>query len=134
MPEPRPTVTRFVSAVRRVEIARGGAREADVTQHILSRLHQALGKLIGPAGFDVLLARALVLARRGRPVLTGVTAGPGGALAGLDDAARDGAALQEGAAAVVSHFIELLIILIGEDLGMRLVRDVWPAATEEEKR
>jgi hypothetical protein len=134
MIEPRPTVTRFVRAVVRVEIARGGgAHDLDVVQRILTRLHHELGKLLGPAGFDVLLARSLVLARRAHPVLAGITAGPGGVLAGLDDVARDGDALREGAVAIVSHFVELLVVLIGEDLAMRLV-DVWPAAAEEEKR
>jgi len=134
MIEPRPSVTRFVRAVVRAELARGGgAHDSVVAQRIMMRLHQELGKLIGPIGFDVLLARSIVLARRAHPVLAGITAGPGGALAGLDDAARDGIALQEGALAIVSHFTEFLVMLIGEDLAMRLVRDVWPAAEEEKK-
>ena len=36
--------------------------------------------------------------------------------------------------AIVAHFMELLAVLIGEDLAMRLLRDVWPAAAEEEER
>jgi len=99
----------------------------------MTRLYQQLGKLVGSAGFDVLLARSLVLARRTNPALAGVTAGPGGTLAGLDDPARDGAELQQGAMSIVAHFIELLVVLIGEDLGMRLLRDVWPGAAEEPK-
>jgi hypothetical protein len=134
MTEPRPSVTRFVRAVVQTELERdGGARDFDVAQRILMRLHEQLGKLIGSAGFDVLVTRALVLARRAHPALAGVTAGPGGTIAGLDGAAGDGGALREGATAIVAHFIELLVILIGEDLAMRLVRDVWPAAEEEEK-
>jgi hypothetical protein len=135
MVDPRPSVTRFVRAVVRVEIAHGGgAQDPDVARRIIERLHQDLVKVIGPAGFDVLLARSLVLARRAHPALAAVTPGPGGVLAGLDEAARDGVALQEGVMAIVSRFIELLVVLIGEDLAMRLVRDGWPAAAEEEKK
>ena len=82
----------------------------------------------------MLLARSIVLARRDHPVIAGTTAGPGGTLAGLDEAALEGAERQEGAIAIVAHFIELLVSLIGEDLAMDLVRGVWPAAEEEEDR
>jgi hypothetical protein len=129
---PRPSVERFAKAVVHDEVARGGARtDLHVAQRIMVRLHQALGKLVGPAGFDVLLARALVLARRVHASLAGVAGGPGGTLTGLDDAASaDGQ--EEAATAIVSHFIELLVTLIGEDLAMRLLGDLWPAANEEE--
>jgi hypothetical protein len=135
MIEPRPSVVRFVRAVARAERASGGAgHDSDVAQRILMRLHQGLGKLIGPNGFDVLIARALVLARRAHPFLVDVTAGAGGTLAGLDDVARDPVALHEGAMAIVSHFMELLVMLIGEELALRLARDIWPGATEEETK
>ena len=135
MIEPRRSVTRFVKAVARAELSRdGGAEDSGVAQRITMRLHKELGKLIGPAGIDVLLARSVVLARRDHPVLAGITAGPGGTLAGLGEAALEGAELQEGAIAIVAHFMELLVSLIGEDLAMDLVRGVWPAAEEEEDR
>jgi hypothetical protein len=105
-----------------------------VAQSIVRRLHQELGKLVGVAGFDILLARSLVLARRAHPVLAGITTGPAGALAGLDDPAHERAKLQEGAMSIVEYFIELLVVLIGEDLAMRLLRDVWPGAAEEQTR
>jgi len=136
MPEPRPSVTRFVLAVARVERARGGAaKDGDVALRVLARLHGALGKLVG-AGFDVMLARSLVLARRDHPVLEGITVAPGGTLAGIDPGidrgSRDGAALEQGTLAIVSQLLELLVVLVGEALAMRLVRDVWPGAAEED--
>jgi hypothetical protein len=135
MIEPRPSVTRFAKAVVRAERARTGAeRDSDVVQRIMRRIHAELGKVLGPAGVDVLLARSVVLARRARPVLAGITAGPGGTLAGLDDAALQGAELQEAAVEIAAHFIELLITLIGEELAMGLVRTVWPSAVVEEER
>jgi hypothetical protein len=136
MIEPRRSVSQFVRAAMRAELARGGGdlRDFDVAQRVTRQLHRELEKLIGPAGFDVLLARSIVLARQTRPVLAGVTAAPGGTLVGLCDAGRDKVALEEGAEAILSHFIELLVILIGEDLAMDLVRGVSPVAAEEEKK
>ncbi len=131
MLEPRPSVTRLAQAIARVELGLPGERGSAVAQRILSRLHQRLGRLVGSAGFDVLLGRSLVLARRVRPVLDGVTAGPDGKLEGLADLAREGAESDD-ALAVVSHFIELLVTLIGEDLAMRMLGDVWPAARDQE--
>jgi hypothetical protein len=100
----------------------------------MKRIHAELGKVLGPSGVDVLLARSVVLARRAHPVLGGVTAGPGGTLAGLDAGAIQGVELEEGAEAIVAYFIELLVTLVGEDLATGLVRSVWPAAEEEEER
>jgi hypothetical protein len=132
---PRPVVTRLARAVVRAELARGGgANDSDVAQRITMRFHQQLGKTIGAAGLDVLLARSLVLARRAHPLLAGITAGPGGTLAGLDDAARDAAAIQESAIAIVTYFIELMVVLIGEDLAISLVQDVWPTVEKDEKK
>ena len=134
MIEPRPSVARFANAVVRAERARGGGHDSSVVQRIMMRIHSELGKVLGPAGVDVLLARSVVLARRAHPLLEGVTPGPGGSLAGLDAAAIQGAELEEGAGAIVVHFIELLAALIGEDLATGLVRNVWPEAVEEEER
>lgn len=132
MIEPRPSVTRFVRAVARAELARSGdAHETDLAQRILLRLYEELGKLIGPAGFDVLLSRSLVLARRAHPILAGITVEPGCTLAGSGDAARDSVALGDGAMAIVSNFMELLANLIGEDLAMDLLHKVWPTAAEK---
>jgi hypothetical protein len=134
---PSPTVTRFVSAIVRAELASGRAGpgpDPAVAQRIMMRLHGHLGRLIGEVGFDVMLARAIVLARRAHPILEGLTAGPGGMLIGLDEARGDRAELDEAASAIVSHFIELLASLVGEALALRLVRDPWPGADEEERK
>jgi len=135
MSEPRPAIVRFVRAVANVERAGGGgADDAEVAARVVLRLYRELSQLIGPAGFDVLLARSVVVARRTRPALADVTAGPAGAVTGLDVASRD-EAIGEGALAIVAHFIDLLATLIGEDLAMALVGKVWPVvpAVEEEE-
>ncbi len=135
MPEPHPSIARFVIAIARAERGRTGtANDGEVALRILARLHRELGKLVGAAGFDALLARSLVLARRAHPVLEGVALAAGGKLTGLDAGPRDGAALEAGTLAIVSQFLELLVVLVGESLAMRLVGNVWPAAAEEDKQ
>jgi hypothetical protein len=124
-----------VRAIVRAELPRdGGAQDSDALQRITTRLQKGLSKLIGSAGFDVLLARSILLARRAHPALAGVTAGPGGVLACGDNAARDGVALQDRAVEIVSQFVELLASLVGEDLAMDLVRGIWPEAAEKETK
>lgn len=133
MSEPRHAVVRFVRAVASAEHRRGGGvSDAEVAARMVTRLYDALSKLIGQGGFDVLLDRSVILARRAHPALAGVEAGTAGTLTGLD-AAHD-AALGEGALAIVAHFMDLLATLIGEDLAMGLLRKVWPAVEEEEER
>jgi hypothetical protein len=132
MLDPRPAVTEIVRIIALAErAARTGALGAPVAQGILTRLHGELGKLIGAAGFDVLLARALVLARRAHPALADVSAEKGGKLAGLEG---DVAGVDEDALSIVAYFVELLVTLIGQDLALRLVRELWTATAQEEKR
>jgi len=130
MSEPRPAIVRFVRAVAEIERADGAGADAEIASRVVMRLHQELSNLIGPGGFDVLLARSVVLARRTHPALAEVTAGPAGALTGLDAASSD-AVLGEGAIALVAHFIDLLATLIGEDFAIALLRKVWPAVEEQ---
>jgi hypothetical protein len=120
--EPRPAICRFATSVVGAALARG-----DGAQDITARLYESLANLVGSAGFDVLLARSLVLARRVHPFLAAVTVGPGGTLSGLGEAS-DPPSVEQGTVAIVSYFIELLAVLIGEDLTIHLVRDVWPEA------
>lgn len=136
MIEPRPSIARFVRAVASAELARGGSEPGgDVAQRLVAQLYRKLAKLIGRDGFEVLLARSLVLAQRAHPVLARVTVASGAKLAGLDEVARvmgDDAEFRHGTIAIVAQFVELIATLIGEDLAMRLVREAWPAAPEEQ--
>ena len=135
MLDPRPAVTDLVRIIASVErAANPDALDSHVAQSILTRLHRELGKLIGSAGFDVLLARSLVLSRRAHPSLADISAEPGGKLAGLDAGAADAAGLEEDTLSIIAYFIELLVTLIGQDLALRLVRDLWMAKAREEKK
>jgi hypothetical protein len=126
MHEPRPAVVRIVKSILSAELRLGGGDDSDVAQRIMTRLRVGLEKLVGTAGFDVLVARSLVLTKRAHPALAAVTVGPGGKLAGLDAVAGDVVGPEEGAMPLVAQFIELLVSLIGEDLALRLVRNSWP--------
>lgn len=126
---PRPSVLRFATDVVGGEAAHGPG----ISERITRRLHAGLGKLIGTTGFDVLLARTLVLAERAHPTVRGLRAGPAGALL-HDDAGHDTGELDaHAAAAILAHFVELLISLVGEDLALRLVRDLWPPVSDEKE-
>jgi hypothetical protein len=102
------------------------------------RLHQHLAPLIGPAGYSALFARALHLARAEFPALEYVAldedagTNPAGAVrfaaAGAGEFSEPAAALE----AILAHFIWLLTTFIGEDLGLRLVREAWPELVDEQ--
>jgi len=132
--QPRPSAERFARAVVHAEFARDDGRlEFDVTQRIMTRLYRELSKLIGPTGFDVLLARSVSLARRSHPFLGASSAGPGGTLEGLDAATSAGAAPQEVALEILSRFTEVLMMLLGEDFALRLLQNVEPGMVDEEQ-
>ncbi len=123
---------RLATGLVDAELARGAS-----VWHATVRLHASLAKMVGASGFDVLLARALLIAKKNHPILADFVAGPVGALTGKHDSANDSAndssrdhvANKQAAVAVVACFVELLVVLIGEDLTMRLLHDVWQGAS-----
>jgi hypothetical protein len=94
----------------------------------MRKLAGVLGKLVGAAGFDVLLARSVRLAAREHATLAGVSSSPGGHLAGLPAPVTE---RTQCVLIVLSHLLELLMKFIGEDLATRVVRDAWPWAADE---
>jgi hypothetical protein len=94
-------------------------------------LNRQLSPLISSSGFQTLLARAIRLAARDFPFLArmNVRMNSECTVAGLPSG-RDARQPQETAeafAAVLAHFMWLVVIFIGEDLGLRKVREIWPA-------
>jgi hypothetical protein len=89
--------------------------------------------LLGSGGVSALLRRALHLAQREQPLLTGVavSAEPDACYSGLAEslAARTDAEATAAAATVFAHVLDLLVVLLGEDLGMKPVHKLWPRAT-----
>lgn len=103
---------------------------AGALQRACGALHEQLAPLISSTGFQTLMARALKLASRDFPFLATVTVAthPGGCLSGVPDVREEQRPddMAEALTAVLAHFIWLLVIFIGENLGLRKVRDAWP--------
>ncbi len=127
MTVPRESVVTFAASVVELELAADPSDPAGVVERVALKLHDALGKLVGSAGFDALLSRAMVLARRACPTLAEVRVLPAGGVEGFREATagQEQATILAAAEALLAHFVELLLVLIGEDLGMRLVRMPW---------
>lgn len=62
-------------------------------------------------------------------MLAGVSLAPDGLLEGFDAVARDRdrAAVHDAAVALLARFVEPLTVLIGDELTLRLLRDIWPS-------
>lgn len=87
-----------------------------------------LSLLMGPGGFQALLARALVLAIPEAPWLSSVRVATGGELDGLTVAreAVDPADFSEGEVVLLAQLLGLLVSFIGPALTARLINQQWP--------
>ncbi|MBC7809221.1 MAG: hypothetical protein H7145_24060 [Akkermansiaceae bacterium] len=91
-------------------------------------LRLSLSKTIGAIEFQMLLSRALVLAKREIPWLQAVRVRKDSSLEGLVEAGqlqtKDMAT--QGCVILLSHVLTLLMIFVGEGLTLTLVRDALP--------
>jgi hypothetical protein len=92
------------------------------------KLRPQLSALMGEGGFRALLARALALAGAEVPWLRTVQVSVGGSLEGLLElqpqlGPND---FLEGGVVLTAQLLGLLEALIGENLTVRLVHEVWP--------
>jgi hypothetical protein len=103
---------------------------SDAVEQVCQKLSDRLSRLVSAAGSQALVSRALHLARAEFPVLDGVRAraAPVGCFEGLSESVRDVGAAEagKGLLAVLGTLLDLLVGFIGEDLTLRLVREVWP--------
>jgi hypothetical protein len=130
--------TAILDLVRRLlrqEAAESQDQEALIAaaERVSDKLCAHLSKRIGQEGFRTLLARALTLATVHFPQLSGVRVGADGSLVGLREVLSQQTPDREtwedavdGAAALLAHFLGLLITFIGEDLTLRILSTVWP--------
>ncbi len=109
---------------------------AEAAERACQKLSGRVATLVTTTGYGALFARALFLTRADFPFLSSVQAGavPENCFDGLRDGVSGvaGAELRDGLAAVLAGVIGLLATFIGDDLTVRLVRDVWPAAPFDE--
>ena len=92
------------------------------------KLRPHLATLMGNAGFHALLSRALALANAEVAWLHAVHVRADGSLEGLDElgAQVDSDEIFEGCVVLLAQLLGLLVVLIGENLTLRLVREAWP--------
>jgi hypothetical protein len=92
------------------------------------KLRPQLATLMGNVGFCALLSRALALANAEVPWLRAVHVKADGSFEGLDElgAQVDPAESFEGRVVLLAQLLGLLTAFIGEDLTLRLGREVWP--------
>ena len=95
---------------------------------VAEKLRPHLATLMGNLGFRALLSRALALANAEVPWLRAVHVNADGSLEGLDElgAQVDPDEIFEGCVVLLAQLLGLLVAFIGEDLTLRLVREVWP--------
>jgi hypothetical protein len=124
-------------ARRIVEQEAGGspdpASSAAAVETACRRLRDELVDLLGSGGVSALLRRALHLAQREQPLLAGVAVSgePAACFTSLTEslAASTCEEATTAAATVLTHMLDLLVMLLGEDLGMQPIRKLWPQAT-----
>jgi hypothetical protein len=107
------------------ESAKGLAAAAE---RVCQRLSHHAGNVLGVDAFDALLGRALALVKPDFPCLGAVTVEPSHAgLKGLRESFQDQTAEQiaDAIVAVVATFLALLAALIGEEVSLSVLVEVW---------
>ena len=97
-------------------------------QRAFSKLRGELTGLIGAGGVTALGGRALSLVQRDFPLLSAVEARLDLCFTGLPEALEGvpAAEAEAASAALIEHFLGLLIALVGDELGLRPVHKLWP--------
>ena len=109
------------------------AASAAAVEAACRRLRDQLIDLLGSGGVSALIRRALHLAQREQPLLEGVavSAESDECFISLTEslAASTDEEATAAAATVLTHMLDLLVTLLGEELGMKPIRKLWPQAT-----
>ena len=94
---------------------------------ICEKLRPDLVTLVGRAGYHALISRALALAGAEAAWLRIVQVKTDGTLEGPENLMPgDPKQVLEGCVVLVAQLLGLLVAFIGENLTLRLVREVWP--------
>ena len=103
----------------------------DAAERACQKLSWRLARLVTVEGYRALLDRSLHLGRDRFPILAGISAGtePDACLGGLRTVAPvDSFTLHAALTEVLAGMLGLLSTFIGDELTIRIVRDVWPDA------
>jgi hypothetical protein len=108
--------------------SRSAETRTSATFLVVEKLRPQLATLMGSVGFRALLSRALALTNAEVPWLRAVRVKADGSFEGLDElgAQIDPDKIFEGRIVLLAQLLGLLVAFIGEDLTLRLVREVWP--------
>ena len=133
-----PPSPKLVDLARRIVEQEAGrspdsAAWAAAVETACRRLTDHLVDLLGSGGVSALLRRALRLAQREQPLLAGVAVSGESAecFIGLAESLAASTEEDAGAAAttVLTHMLDLLVMLLGEELGTKPIRKLWPQVT-----
>jgi hypothetical protein len=107
---------------------RSSATKTLAAFHACEKLRPQLATLMGNAGFRALLSRALALANAEVRWLRAVHVKADGSLEALEElhAQLDPDEFLEGGVVLLAQLLGLLVAFIGENLALRMVREVWP--------
>ena len=102
--------------------------ETPASFHICEKLRLHLATFMGNTGFHTLLSRSLALSVAEVPWLRAVRVKADDSLEALEElhAQLDPDEFFEGKVVLLAQLLGLLVAFIGEDLTLRLVREVWP--------
>jgi hypothetical protein len=126
-----PPMRDFARRLMAYETARNKSAEAKTPAlfHVCEKLRPPLATLMGNTGFRALLSRSLALANEEVPWLRAVQVTADGSLEGLDGLHAhldDPDEFFEGRVVLLAQLLGLLVAFIGENLTLRLLREVWP--------
>lgn len=95
---------------------------------VCDKLRPHLATLVGIAGYRALLSRALALAGAEVPWLRELHVKADGSFEGLEELHAKLAPEEfiKGRSVLLAHLLGLLVAFIGENLTLRLVREIWP--------
>jgi hypothetical protein len=107
---------------------KSSAKKTPAAFHVGDKLRPQLATLMGNVGFHALLSRALAMANAEVAWLRAVHVKADGSLEGLDELEAQvyPEEIFEGKVVLLAQLLGVLVVLIGENLTLRIVREVWP--------
>lgn len=136
MNQATPAIRALARYLLTLDVSHGEPPEAgeQVAWIVFEKLRLNLSKLVGSAGFQALLTRALALSKAEALWLEAVRVRADGTLEGFREIASTQPvdAGEKGSSVLLAQLLGLLVTFIGEALTLRLLRDVWPEAQVED--